>query len=96
MEWDVIAPMFVTTVLILTVGGVLILRPVSKRLGGLIELMIEERKVGGDAELGQIRDLLETTNARLSLLEERQDFSEQIMKSRSERTLPASEADSTE
>ncbi len=38
MDWDNIAPMIVAVVLILTVGGVVTLRPIAKRLTDLIDL----------------------------------------------------------
>ena len=38
MEWEIIAPMIVSIVFILTVGGVLVIRPIAKRISGLLEL----------------------------------------------------------
>ena len=38
MEWEFIAPMVISIVFILTVGGVLVLRPISKRISELLEL----------------------------------------------------------
>jgi hypothetical protein len=65
--------------LILTIGGVLVLRPISRRLTDLIELYTRERQSGLHSEVHQLRDLLETVNARLRLLEERQDFTERLL-----------------
>ncbi len=83
MDWEVIAPMIVGIVLILTIGGVTLLRPLAKRLGDLLELMAEERR-SGDVTAGfdQIRELLERQNSRLELLERRQDFTESLLASR--------------
>ena len=77
---DLLAPMLVAIVLILTTGGVILLRPLSKRLGDLLEAMADERKnpVIGD-DLSHIRAHLDTMSSRLALLEERQDFQEKLM-----------------
>ena len=75
-----LAPMLVAVVLILTVGGVALLRPLSKRLGDLLEVMADEKcnpALGDD--LRQIRGYLETMNSRITLLEERQDFQEKLL-----------------
>jgi hypothetical protein len=77
--WSEIAPMIVGVVLILTTGGVIILRPLAKRAGELIDLYTRDKQSGLEAEVRQMRDLLETTNARLQLLEERQDFTERLL-----------------
>ena len=77
---QVIAPMLVAIILILTVGGVVLLRPLSKRLGELLEAMARERE---RPQLGQemerLREVLETMSGRLALLEERQDFTDALL-----------------
>lgn len=81
MEWEFIAPMVISIVLFVTIGGVLVLRPIAKRLGDLIELYAQDRlaESGVHSEVRQIRDLLETMSARLELIEERQDFTERLI-----------------
>jgi hypothetical protein len=79
MDWEAIAGMAVGVVFILTVGGVLILRPIAKRLGDLLELYARDRHSGLQGDVAQIRDLLETMNGRLQLMEERQDFTEKLL-----------------
>jgi hypothetical protein len=79
VDWNNIAPMIVGVVFIVTAGGVLILRPIAKRLGELIELYARDRESGLRTEVSQLRDLLETTSARLRLIEERQDFTERLL-----------------
>jgi hypothetical protein len=77
---EIIAPMIFLIILTLTIGGVILLKPIANKLGHLLEAMAEERsrpQLG--AEVGHIRDLLETTNARLALLEERQEFTEALL-----------------
>ena len=79
MEWEFIAPMVMSTVFILTVGGVLVLRPLSKRLAELLEVYTRDKQSLMGTEVHQIRELLETMNARLQLIEERQDFTEKLL-----------------
>ena len=81
MEWEFIAPMVTGTIFILTVGGVLVLRPISKRVGELLELYARDKQAGLEGEVHQVRDLLETMDARLRLIEERQDFTERLLNS---------------
>ena len=90
VEWDMIAPMAVAVVSVLTIGGVLVLRPIARQVGGLLEAMAKE-KAGPNVkmELTQIRELLDTTNGRLGLLEERQDFTDQLLSRRTPDSLPA-------
>jgi hypothetical protein len=81
MDWEVIAPMIVSIVLIVTVGGVAVLRPLAKRVADLLELYARDRESGIESDVHQMRDLLETMNARLQLMEERQDFTERLLTS---------------
>ena len=79
IDWEMIAPMIVAVVLILTVGGVAVLRPIAKRVSDLLELYARDKQSGLENDVGQIRDLLETMNARLQLIEERQDFTDRLL-----------------
>ena len=79
MEWEFIAPMIMSVVLILTVGGVMVLRPIAKRVGDLLEMYVKDRSEGIEGDLHHMRDLLETMNARLQLMEDRQDFTERLL-----------------
>lgn len=77
--WEMLAPMIVAIVLILTVGGVLILRPLAKRVSELLELYAQEQRSGLHGEVSQMRELLERMDSRLRLMEERQDFTERLL-----------------
>jgi len=83
VDWEFIAPMIVSIVLFLTIGGVLILRPLALRVSELLELYARDRTQGADRELAQVRELLESMDARLRLMEERQDFTERLLSSQS-------------
>ena len=79
MDWEVIAPMIVGTVFILTTGGVLVLRPIAKKLGNLLEVMAREKASLPTEEIRLLHSSMETMNQRLALIEERQDFTEKLL-----------------
>lgn len=79
-QLELLAPMVFAVILTLTIGGVILLKPIANKLGHLLEAMAKEKnepQLGPD--IGHLRDLLETTNARLALLEERQEFTEALL-----------------
>lgn len=79
MEWEFIAPMIISTVFILTVGGVILLRPVMKRLGALLDVLVLQKTKAPDEENRRLRATVDTMNERLTLMEERLDFTERLI-----------------
>jgi hypothetical protein len=91
MEWEFIAPMLVMLTLILTVGGVMVLRPIANRLGDLVEVLQQGRADPAIAQsLEHLTHLLEAQDRRLEALEERQRFTDDLLASRAEKALPGS------
>jgi hypothetical protein len=89
IDWDVVAPMIVAIVMLLTVGGVMILRPIAKHLGAYLEALTKQQlEPGGRDELAQMRDILESISQRMALMEERQDFNERLLENRSRTEVP--------
>lgn len=83
MDWEAIAGMVISVVLFVTVGGVILLRPLSQRLGDLVEAMTEERKKSAGKlpeMLEEMRRRLEDQEERLMLMEERLGFAEELMR----------------
>lgn len=74
-----IAPMVTFVTLIIVVGAVILLRPLAKRLGDLLEVMTAQRKDASANEVAEIRQLLSSMESRLALLEERQSFAEALL-----------------
>ena len=90
IEWEFVAPMILSIVLVLTVGGVILLRPLTQRLVELIEVMTREKGPPRlQEDIGRIGDLLETMDARMRLLEERQDFTDSLL--HAQRQVPRAE-----
>lgn len=75
--------------LFVTIGGVLVLRPLTKRLGLLIEA--SARAKTGERlpfhELEQLRTQLETQNLKIEHLEQKLAFTESLLEARSSRFL---------
>ena len=72
----------ITVTLILSVAGVILLRPLSHRLGALLEAMAREKDELRGKDDHRLRELLDAVEARVSLLEERQDFTEALQRER--------------
>lgn len=89
-----IAPVLVTMTLAVVTGGVLILRPITKKIGSLIEVAIEERRRRFAApqtpEMPRLVELLEGIDERLSSLEEKQRFTDAILHAEAVPVLPRS------
>jgi hypothetical protein len=80
MMIEVLGPMLVAMTLILTTGGVLILRPISKRLGSYLDAVTAARlRPAPEADLARIHDVLSSIDGRLNQIEERQDFAEALI-----------------
>lgn len=79
MEWEFIAPMIFSSVLVLSIAAVIILRPLSKRLGNVLERMQEQRSASDSDDLRRIARLLEGLDERVDRLEHRQDFTERML-----------------
>lgn len=93
--------MLVPIFLFLCIAGVLILRPISKKLGLLIEALAKERLAGNGAgpashaahgglhaaQIERVTTALEQLNTRLDLVDDRMAFMERLVESRSNQRL---------
>ncbi len=80
MESEVVAPFIIGMTFILAAAGVFILRPLTKRLGDLIEATAREKRVKPrDDEIARLTDVVGRLTDRIEHLEERQDFAERIL-----------------
>lgn len=70
-------------VMFLSIAAVAILRPITTKLGALLEAMAREKKAavrgGEDADTARIRGVVEHLSRRLDLIEERLDFTERLL-----------------
>lgn len=71
--------------LFMCIAAVMIFRPMTKRLGALLEEMARDRRAMRAPENGQmdrVVGLLEQLNTRLDLLEDRMEFMERLSDAR--------------
>lgn len=65
---------------IICASGVLVLRPLARRLGGLIDATTQARlRPAPEPEIARLREVLSRIDGRLSQMEERQDFAEALL-----------------
>ncbi len=90
MDWEAIAPMIVFVTLTLSVAGVLILRPLVKRLGDLIEITGRDRRaqVGGN-DLERLTQVVGHLTDRIEHIETRQEFAERLLTAQKEGSVEA-------
>lgn len=68
--------------LILSIGGIILLKPLMRNLGNYLEAKSEERRALGDRsseDWDRLFGSLETLGNRMEALEERQDFTERLL-----------------
>lgn len=77
--------------LFLTVGGVLVLRPLTKRLGLLVEASAKAKVVNAEdqLQLEQLRLLVETQNLKIERMEQKVAFTESLLEARTAGFLAA-------
>ena len=88
---------FIPIFLFMSVAAVLILRPVTKKLGLLIEALAKERMGGAaarsapaaldDAQVERIAGALDRLNSRIDLMDDRMAFVERLVESRPHQRL---------
>lgn len=86
---DILIP-FIPMTLFVCAAAVAIFRPISKRLGNIMEMHYKNRmeqqvELSGQAEL---KMLLVSMDKRLELMEQRLEFTESLVDSQSRRELP--------
>jgi divalent metal cation (Fe/Co/Zn/Cd) transporter len=89
--------MIFSVVMVLIIGGFIITFPLLKRLGGLMEESIRERRdarlekgqveqISGD--IAELRSAFESIERQLELVGERQEFVENLLSHRTHTALP--------
>ena len=77
---ELLAPMIVTVTLILMIGAVILLRPLSRQGAALLEQMLKDRREGRAAlDAEHLTSAMANLSERMRLLEERQSFMESLV-----------------
>lgn len=90
-----LAGMLFSLLLTLIVGGFVLLFPLARRLGQLLELRMEERRQAvadgpvPDGQLEALRDAVEALQKEVGTLSERQQFVEGLLERPEREALPA-------
>jgi hypothetical protein len=84
MDWDILAPMIGGVSFMLIVAITILLWPLSRRLGHLIEVIIQEKSRKSPPVDASIEELLVRMDARLCRLEEEQRFASALLGERAE------------
>jgi hypothetical protein len=77
---------------IVSVAGVLVFRPLTKRLGNVMEAnALAKRQVADDRlQHEHVKTLIETQNLKIAQLEQRLEFTESLLEARAARPLVGS------
>ncbi len=81
-DWEFIAPMVMGVTAFISVAAVLIFRPLTKRLGDLIEAISRDRQTKlSDENAQRVISIVEQLGDRVEQMEERLDFTERMLAS---------------
>lgn len=90
LEPVALAGMIFSLLVILLIGGFILLYPLSRRLGALLEQRLTAKPSAGDGrELAQLRDALRALQAEVHRIGERQAFTESLLEEQRPRELAA-------
>ena len=77
---ELLAPVIVTVTLILMIGAVILLKPLSKQGAALLEQMLKDRRDGRAADdVERLTSAMANLSERMRLLEDRQSFAESLI-----------------
>lgn len=83
MEPDTVAPMIVIITGILATAGVILLLPVTRQLAAYLRMLTQQKPAPAAApDATRVQEALARIEDRLRLLEERQQFSEELLRTR--------------
>ncbi len=79
MDPTPLAGMVFTLLLVLGIGGFILLYPLSRRLGLLLENRLQEKRQGAAPDVAQLRDSVHALQDQVDALVERQEFLEGLL-----------------
>ena len=89
MEPMAIAGMIFTLIFTVLVGGLILLYPLAKRLGLLIESKIQDKDAARAtlASEAELKEMIRALESQIRLLVERQEFTEKLLGNREQQNL---------
>ena len=92
MDPNALAGMVFTLILVGMVGGFILVRPITRRLGALLEQRLNSQASSlSPADVRKLREAVESLRAELDQLSERQAFTEALLAERHQPLLPKKE-----
>ncbi len=77
------AGMIFSLLVVLIIAGSILLFPLTRRLGTLLEMRIQDRREGGEGlssgEVSELRELMVSLQAEVERVAERQQFTERLL-----------------
>lgn len=93
MELEALAGMIFTLILVAMVGGFILLIPISRRLGLLLEAWVQEKKsLASREEILLLRRSIQALEKEVGDLQEKQHFTERLLEGRQVESLTAGSA----
>lgn len=92
MDPNALAGMVTTLILAAMVGGFILLYPLTRRLGALLEQRVQGKMTadpGENREVAQLREQVGVLERQVARLTERQEFTEQLVSEKQSRSLPS-------
>ena len=93
MEPEVLAGMLFIVVILAMIGGFILLLPITRRLGAILEQRLNEKSIQGSsgAQLQQLQATVRQLQTEVERLAERQDFTEALLQEQRPRMRPGEE-----
>lgn len=92
-EMEAILTGIISVLLIITPAAVILLRPLTKKLGDYLVAAAAEKRVGATSpQLQDLRNVVDRLESRLALTEERLNFQERLLADRPSDASPVREA----
>lgn len=90
MDPVILAGMIFTLIVLLMIGGFILLFPLARQLGRVLELRLQDRQnPRSEAEVIRLRDSVERLQDELRSLGQRQDFVEGLLRTEAPAALPS-------
>ncbi len=84
------AGMIFSLLVVLIIAGSILLFPLTRRLGTLLEMRIQDRREGEGAlssgEVAELRELMQSLQAEVERVAERQQFTERLLEGAADRS----------
>ena len=89
MDPNALAGMLFTLLLVAMIAGFILLLPITRRLGALLEQRLQEKGTAfSPAEVSQLRAAVDSLRSEVERLSERQAFTEVLLEERRPAELP--------